>query len=300
VARIRAADTLAEKPSTRVVKALGTQLKRDPFWGAQQRIARAIGRIGGDAARDALVAALNVPHPKARRVVVEALGWFRNDPVAAEALEKMARKGDKSYYVEAELARALGKANTPKALAMLKTMLRKPAHIEVIRAGAYDGLAELGLREGYALCAAGARYGAPEMGRAAAIAAAARLAQIHPDLRKPCLELLTGIAEHKDNPAGTFRGKLAALRALLRLGDLDALASLARVQESEADGRIVRLARVTAQRLRKQADKPQEMQSLRDDLDKIVRENKSLRERMDSLETGGEKKKPAPKKAAKR
>ena len=284
VSRIRAAETLSEKPSTRVALALAAQLRRDPFWGAQQRIARTIGTIGGEAARDGLIAALNLPHPKARRTVVEALGWFRNDPLAGDAIEKAARRGDRSYYVEAELARALGRANTPKALPMLRAMLRKPSHIEVIRAAAYDGLAELGTREGYALCAAGARYGAPEMARPAAIAAAARLAQIHPELRKPCLEMLQGIAEHKDNPAGTFRGKLAALRAMLRLGDLEALASLDRVQANETDGRIVRLARLTAQRLRKQADKPQELQSLRDDLDKVVRENKSLRERMDSLE----------------
>jgi hypothetical protein len=44
------------------------------------------------------------------------------------------------------------------------------------------------------------------------------------------------------------------------------------------------LARLTAQRLRKNADKPQELQSLRDDLDKVIKENKSLRERVDGLE----------------
>jgi cell division septum initiation protein DivIVA len=48
--------------------------------------------------------------------------------------------------------------------------------------------------------------------------------------------------------------------------------------------------------MRKQAEKPVEMQSLRDDLDKLVRENKSLRERVDALEP--EKK--AAKKAVKR
>jgi aminopeptidase N len=287
--RIQAAAALAEKPSTKVAKALGERLKEEPFWGAQQRIARALGRIAGETSREALLAGLNLPHPKARRAVVEALGSYREDPAVAAALEQRAKRGDKSYLVEAELARALGRVRAPQALRALKQMLGRHSHLESIRSACFEALAELGIPDGFALAAQGARYGAPQDSRPAAIAAVGRLGLTHPELRKPARDLLEGIAQHRDNPAATFRGKMSALRALERLGDLDALPALRRVQDNEADGRIVRLARLTAQRLRKQADKPQELQSLRDDLDKVIKENKSLRERVDGLEP------PAPK-----
>jgi len=292
--RAQAATALAEKPSTKVAKALGGRLKEEPFWGAQQRIARALGRIAGETSREALLAALDLPHPKARRVVIEALGSYREDPAVAAALEKLARKGDPSYLVESELARSLGKVRAPQALRLLKPMLSRPSHLQSIRSAVFEALAELSDPEGFPLVVQGARYGAPQDSRPAAIMALARLGQAHPHLRKPAREILEGMAQHRDNPAATFRGKMAALRALERLGDLEALPALRRVTQNEADGRIVRLARLIAQRLRKQADKPQELQSLRDDLDRVIKENKFLRERMDGLEAhkpaGGAKK----------
>ncbi len=139
------------------------------------------------------------------------------------------------------------------------------------------------------------RYGAPALSRAAAIRAAAGLGRRHQHLRKRVLELLQPAAEHKDNPAATFRGKLAAMRAAGTLGDLDALPMLRRVAAAEADGRIVRVARDTGTTLREQADKPAELNTLRTDVDGVLKENKALRDRLDALEQQRkpEKKKPA-------
>jgi aminopeptidase N len=292
VARIEAAQALAEKPSQVVARALGARLKREPFWGVQQRIARALGKIGGKTARDALVSAINLPHPKARRVVVETLGHFKDDPVVARALERKARREDTSYYVEAELARALGRARTPKAPELLREFLEKPSHMEVIRSAAYDGLEALGEEAQLPTIAEGTRYGAPAMSRAAAIRAAGGLGRRHLHLRKRVLDLLQPAAEHKDNPAASFRGKLAAIRAAGALGDLDALPLLRRVAGNEVDGRIVRLARETGTALREQADKPAELNTLRTDVDEVLKENKALRERLDTLEQKTAPKKP--------
>ena len=92
------------------------------------------------------------------------------------------------------------------------------------------------------------------------------------------------MAEQRDNPAATFRGKMAAMRALEQLGDLDGLPILRRVQEREVDGRIVRLARTVANGLRQGATRPQEMVTLRGDVDSVVKENKALRDRLDAIE----------------
>jgi aminopeptidase N len=298
VARIDAANALAEKPSHAVVQALRERLRREPFWGVQQRIARALGKIGGKAARDALIAGLGVENPKARRAVVEALGTFKDDPQAARALERLARAGDPSYYVEGELARALGRCRAPKAIELLRAYLDKPSHVEVIRSGAYDGLAELADPETLPLIEAGLRYGAPALARPAAIRAVAELGRRHQHLRARAIELLGPVAEHKDQPSATFRGKMAALRAFEKLGDLDATPILRRVAAGEVDGRIVRLAKQTIEALRKQASKPAELGALRTDVDQITKENKALRDRLEALER--KPKSPAPKRGRSR
>jgi aminopeptidase N len=287
VARIEAANGLAEKPARHVVAALERQLKREPFWGVQQRIARVLGRIGGEAARDVLVWALRLPHPKARREVVATLGHFKDDPRVAESLARHARRGDPSYYVEAELARALGRCRAPRARTLLEGFLERPSHAEVIRGGAFDGLGELGDPETLPLLGEGLRYGAPALSRLAAIRAAADLGRRHLHLHPAVLDMLGAVAEHRDRPAATFRGKLAAMRGLERLGDLEALPLLRRVAEQEVDGRLVRLARLSADQLRRQASKPAELHGLREDLTLAFKENKSLRERVDVLEQTG-------------
>jgi len=284
IARIEAAVALADKPSAKAVAALGRRLRREPFWGVQQRITRTLGKIGGSAARDALLAALNLPHPKARRKVVATLGHFKDDEAVTTALLRKARRGDASYYVEAELARALGRCRAPGASGVLTDWLGRDSHVEVIRTGALDGLAELGEAESWPTVLAYLHYGAPALSRAAAIRATAELALRHPHLRKPALDALGQVAEHRDNPAAAFRGKMAALRALVRLGDPDGLPILQRVAANEVDGRLVRHARLCARDLREGLSKPQEMETLRTDLDQIVKENKGLRDRVGVLE----------------
>ena len=287
VARIEAAAALADKPSSRAVQALGRALRRERFWGVQQRIARALAKAGGSAARDALLAGLNLAHPKARRAVVAQLGHFKDDARVAAALRRRARRGDPSYYVEAELARALGRsgaARQPATRTLLLDALGRDSHMEVIRSAALDGLAELGAAESWPVVAEHLRYGAPALSRPAAIRAAAELALRHPHLLQPVLEALARVAEQRDNPAASFRGKMAALRALVRLGDPDALPVLARVAAGEVDGRLVRQARLCANDLREGLRKPQELQSLRGDFDQMLKESKALRERVGVLE----------------
>jgi aminopeptidase N len=302
VARIEAAAALVEKPSDSVIKALAKALGREKFWGVQQRIARALGKIGGPAARDVLIGALGTKHPKARRAVVEALGHFKDDAAVAKALEKKAGQGDGSYYVEAEVARALGRSRAPKAVQWIGTYLKRNSHAEVVRSGAYDGLAELGQEKTLGIAETGMRYGAPPLARGAAIRALGELARRHMTLRPAALDLLRSVAEQREQPASTFRGKMAALRALESIGDLDALPILNRVADREVDGRIVRLAKNVRAALREGAAKPAEMQALRTDVDTVAKENKALRDRLDAFEqkrpTGA--KKPAAKKPAAR
>src|SRR5262245_7926866 len=114
--RIYAAEALGELGSLDVVASLRQALAQDSFWGVQVEIARILGTIHTPAALEALLAHTHLPHPKARRAVVTALGEFKDDQVAA-ALIEVVQAGDASYFVEAEAAAALGKTRRDRALA---------------------------------------------------------------------------------------------------------------------------------------------------------------------------------------
>ena len=97
-----------------------TALRGDDFWGVRAAAARALGQTRRDDARDALVAALDDPHPRVRRAVAAGARRVRGRRDARRARwPTRLRRGDPSYFVEAEAALALGRTRSPRALALL-------------------------------------------------------------------------------------------------------------------------------------------------------------------------------------
>ncbi|MEK7757635.1 MAG: M1 family aminopeptidase, partial [Planctomycetota bacterium] len=107
--RIRAAANLGESKNDKDTTLLGEALMAEKFWGVGDEIAEAIGKAGGDKARDVLLIGLTVEHPKIRRAVVEQLGSFHRDEKVMEALRAIIAKGDASYRVEAEAIESYAK-----------------------------------------------------------------------------------------------------------------------------------------------------------------------------------------------
>ncbi len=68
------------------------------------------------------------------------------------------------------------------------------------------------------------------------------------------------------------------------LEDLSVIPTLRKLAEGETDGRLKRRAEETIVRLFDTAKKPKEMKVIRSDLDDLLLENKSLRDRMDIME----------------
>ena len=87
--RIEAAEQLGKSATDAAVAALAGRLTREPTWMGQVEIARALGEARGLKARTALVAALDLRQPRSRAAVAGALGAFREDDVAASALERL-------------------------------------------------------------------------------------------------------------------------------------------------------------------------------------------------------------------
>jgi len=284
IGRIEAAWHLVKKASAKDIEALGQALRKESEWGAATRIAEALGKIGGERARDLLIRALSSDHPKIRHGVARALGAFLHDDKVARALRKTAL-GDPSYRVEAQALSSLGRIRDKSARPFLETALDRPSHNHMAQSAIYGALAELEDENAWETLVRGAEYGARKNSRGMAMRAMAKLAHRFEARRGEAMEHLRRFArETRGTPAAVFRGKLGAIQSLKILDDLAAVPVLRHLAGNESDGRLSRQAQEAVADLFDSARKPRAMGELRTDLDEVNRENKSLRDRLDVVE----------------
>lgn len=273
-----AAAALGKQGGIEAVTALEGSVQHDRFWGVQAAAARALGVIRTTAARDSLLRCLAVRHPKARRAVVAALGEFRGDAAVMDSLLPIARR-DRSWFVEAEANRSLGKLRISDAFEAIVANLKRDSFQQVVRVGCLDGLAELRDARGFDVVASSARYGTHARARPFAIAALARLADATGERQKWAGDEIESYLRDPD-----FRVRIAAANALKTLGDPARSGALDAMALRELDGRGVRVAREAAAALRKGTTPPDELRSLRTQFEQVRDENTRLRARIEKLE----------------
>src|SRR5712692_11228182 len=276
--RIYAAEALGEVGSLEAVSSLRQVLEQDAFWGVQVEIARSLGKIHTPAALEALLANIHLPHPKARRAVVTALGEFKDDPAAA-ALVEVVQTGDASYFVEAEAAAALGKTRRASALAPLQQAAQQSSWNETIRHGVFRGLAELQDESTIPLLRDFTTYGQPPLARYAAIRALGKLGGEKDPAPAPIVETLTALLDEEH-----FRTRMAVLEALESLHSPKTLPALERLRARDLDGRVKRRVEEVIEAIRSERKQTDEVQQLRDDFQTLREDNKKLLERLDRLE----------------
>ena len=292
VGRIDAAKELAKLATPEAVAALKDAVLHDKFWAVQFEAARALGGMRSEIARDALLACVNVKHPKARRGVVGALGQFREDVAAAAALEGIVRKGDASYYVEAVAAQALGQTRAPKAFDVLsKVVMAKESQNDVLRAQALSGLTELKDDRALPIAIEWTKIGKSNPVRGAATLALGKLGQINDQAKDKAYDRLVVLLSDE-----WLRVRLNAIAALAELKLPKSIAELERTRSRDLDGRVIRAAREAIARIREGADKGDEVKKLREDLEKLQEDNRGLKDRLDKLESRGGSAKSAAKK----
>jgi aminopeptidase N len=279
IARIRAARSLGKASDPTSIPALEASLASDPFWAVRGEAALALGLIKTDAARDALARAMaKEEHPKTRRQIARALGSFRYDEAAADALGR-ALERDASYFVEAECALSLAKTRSPRAFDALVQVMQRPSYLDVIQSMALAGLAELRDARAIDIALAQVAYGKPVVGRRAAISALGSLAAEHAPRKREVLERLTDLLEDRD-----FRARIAVVEALRVLGDPAAIGALKRAEARDLDGRVRRRAREVAKALADGSAQNEQVQALRESLEKLEGANRELKERVMKLE----------------
>src|SRR5208282_5563242 len=279
IGRAAAARELGIEGSPQATEALRNAMIADKFWGVQADAAAALGTIRTTAALDALIEGLKLPHPKARRAVVRALGNFRGDARAASALADIVAAGDESYFVEAEAVLALGKTRDERAFASLTEALGRDSYLEVIRTHAIAGMAELRDERAIDVARDFSAYGRPPRARVAALGALARFAALKDNRRVEILDFMTPLVDDRE-----FMVRMRVPSAFAEIGDPRALPALRRLAERDLDGRVQRHANDAIASISEGRSRVEEGQRLREDIDKLRDDNKKLQERLDKIE----------------
>ncbi len=280
--RIDAAERLAKIGSPQAIETLrATLLSEQENELVRAEVATALGTVRTDMARDALVSALTAKPTRVRRAAATALGKSR-DSVAVGALLRLLRgRGDRSYYVQAAAAAALGTTRQPSAFAALRRLLGRPAHNDAITAGALTGLGALRDPRAIDTLITYTEWGRHPNARRAAATALGQLAPLCDEReRTRARERLIELLDDR-----WLRVQLAAATSLLELGDSSVVPALHGIAERALDGRLRRSCLVAARDLVERADKGPEIRALQGEIEKLRQRNDELRDRMTTLET---------------
>jgi aminopeptidase N len=294
--RIYAAAALAKKGGLESLKALGTALKKDSFWGVRAEVAKQIANIYLDQSFDFLIPGLKDDSPYVRRAVVEALGKIKSYS-SYKALKSVVQEGDASYYVRAAACRSIGaivaatgeeKPKEEKVIKVLKSVLEeKPGWNEVVRSGAIAGLAEIKTSEAALdLILEYTKLGTPQPLRLSAIRVLGKISigQNATNLER-ILERLTELARES-----FFLTQVAVVVALGQMETPKALTILENLARQTPDGRVRRFADEEVIQVLQKIGKDDSINSLRQELDQLKKQNQELRSRLESLEAKSESK----------
>lgn len=277
IARIHAATEIAESAHPKAVSDLGRALGEDSFRGVREAAAAELGRLRGDAAREALMVGLHDPHPRVRRAVCRALGAFLQDEAAAAGLRRVIAE-DPSEYAVAAAAEALGKLRIEGNCELLEATAGRTSHSSAIARGAIRGMVfsreERGIH--YAIAACGPDR--PDMVRWTACGALGEAKVLKDEAR-----------EHLERSLddGDFRFRLAAADAMRALGETKGLGALSRRRALEPDARVIRGIREATARLGEQGGQGDQVGRLEGEIEGLKTRIGALTDRLDKLQADG-------------
>ena len=263
----------------RAIAALETALRTDAHWAVRRAAAEALGDIGTTEARDALLRSIEGQDSRARVGIYRALGNFRKDDAAFQALARAYRE-DPKYYPMAAAGEALGETGHPNAFDVLVRGMDRPSHAEVVADLAARGLVALRDARGIDVLAQRTRYGEPEMRRHAAAVALGRLGRDAGARRLDVLEHLAGLTRDPN-----VRTKLGAIEGMGALGSPLGIPILEKVYDREVLWSFKKRARRALRKIREaQAEGRPEIEQQKA-LDALREETDALRRRVDALES---------------
>jgi aminopeptidase N len=274
-ARIRAARALAKDGARIAREALAAALAHDPFWAVAAEVAGLLGSLRSPFGRSTLLANVAHAHPKVRRAVADALGNYRDAEVATALLALL---DDPSYHVVESAYAALGKTRDARAFDALVAGLARPSWNQVIAAGAARGLGALADARALEPLLAALEPSRGEGGRRAAARALGTLGAQVETVRTRVVDAIERLLQDR-----SYLVRMSAYAASEVLADARLLGTLDRLALSENDGRLRRDATEAAIRIREAQHIPAQVARMREELDTLRLEARTLRERLDAL-----------------
>lgn len=288
ISRIYAGKALAKKGGLDAVKALSDALKSDSFWGVRLEVAKQLAKVKLDQAEAALIAGLSDPNPRVRRAVVQALGDVKT-PESYNALKQLLEKGDASYYVEALAARSIGgmvsaslKDKEDEVIQLLKKVLQeRSGWNEVVRGGAIAGLSQI--KSSPIALDVILEYTTPGIPQPLRLAAIRSLGDISKGQTPNKIESILEQLEEMSRET-FYLTQVTIVRALGKMETPKAMDILRSLLEHTPDGRIRRIAEEAIQKVQKTIGSDKAIKQLRDELDKLKKDNQELKSRLENLE----------------
>ncbi|HEX4589738.1 MAG TPA: M1 family aminopeptidase [Gemmataceae bacterium] len=289
-ARLAAAAHFGKSKRANDQEALAAALKAESFWGAQVRIAEALGESGGDICRAALIDGLKHADARVRKACVKALGSYRKDAAATAALKSKLADGDPSVQVEASLLRSYAHLQPPDVVAVVTPYLAKSSRQEEIRGAAVEALAASQDLSVMDTLIEWSRHGKPLFVRVSALDGLAELAKKGNPTDEQRKRIVTAVAAGLENEG--LRVRSASVRALRELGQSAAvsLPALEAIAKHDPDGRVQEAASKAVEAIRSNSPAPVELGRLREELDRLKSANAALQERLDRFERKSDKK----------
>jgi len=275
-ARIEAIRALGDLGGDEAVAALGRALREEPFHGAREEAAKALGKIAKDPALEPLRGGLADKDSRVRTAVLEALGAFPDHreliPILRRALET-----DDSYAARAAAAGALGefKKRRDEAAPALIAALSQESFREQVRGAAIQSLAKVDPARAWDHAVRLAKYGAPIDSRSSALDALVTIQKEDSHRRDEVRKILEG---YLDDPYYSLREN--AYRRLGELGDPAAIPAIEHRARLEVEGRQRRNAGKAIEKIRASEEKGREDQALRDRVEQLERETEVLKEQI--------------------
>ncbi len=279
VTRVRAARALVEDAKPAGVRALGTALRGDALWFVRAEAARALGSIHSQAARDELIQAVGDGDPRVRRTVASALGGWRGDAKAAEALIGLLGRQEHSPGVLHDAAQALGRTRVDAALDRLLEHRKRPVWNELAWRGALVGLGELADDRALSEVLADTRPDRSEAVRSAAAVALAKLGLDRDSDREKVRLRLEDLVT-----SGQLRAQLTAALVLTDRREEKSVGVLRAQAACDLDGRVRRSCKLAAQAITTGRDRGDDLRKLREELEKLREEHRKTVDRLERVE----------------
>jgi len=282
--RVRAVEHFATVRTDKSRQLLADTIANDSFYGIRTEAAKALGKVKGDIARDALLAGLSQENAKVRRACATALGNFEHDAKVQNALKKKHSEGDISYFVESSVLSSLSKVLDEPPVDLLIAALDKPSHRETIRLTALQQLAKSSEPKVHDVLLEWTKPGKPPLCRPEACRQLVEYAN-HTLLPKPATDrIVKHLLEMLDHSGPRTRGSIASALGSLGNRASSAKARLQELTKAEPNDWTRSSIKVAIDRISAPASDTAALTKLQKELDESRSHARSLEERLNRLE----------------